>query len=75
MKDGWWDGGRSYSWPTEIVSFLIASAKFPGLEGSISLPSLYGSDVNQGNLERRSVQNMPLAVQELPLRPTASKVV
>ena len=39
---------------------FIVSAKILELEGSISLSSLYGSDVNQGNLERRSVQVLML---------------
>ena len=58
----------------KLYVLFIAFAKIPELEGSISLSSLYGSDVNQGNLERRSVQDLPQEVRELPLRPTASEV-
>ena len=58
----------------KLYVLFIAFAKIPELEGSISLSSLYGSEVNQGNLERRSVQDLPQGVRELPLRPTASEV-
>ena len=44
----------------KLYLLFIAFAKIPELEGSISLSSLYGSDVNQGNLERRSVQVLML---------------
>ena len=43
----------------KLYLLFIAFAKIPELEGSISLSSLYGSDVNQGNLDRRSVQDLP----------------
>ena len=41
----------------KLYLLFTASAKIPALERCISLSSFYGSDVEKGNLERRSVQD------------------
>ena len=58
----------------KLYLLFIVCAKIPYLEESISPSSLYGSDIDQGNLERRSLQDLPQGARERPLRSTATEV-